>query len=102
MDRKSIIVIIVCFGLLGLWSYVLVPKLYPPRPLPPGTTNAPLAVLNPTNQPATTPATPTPEAAEPIAKPIVANTNVEERTVELTNGNARYTFTSYGGGAELI
>jgi YidC/Oxa1 family membrane protein insertase len=102
MDRKSIIVIVVCFGLLGLWSYVLVPKLYPPKPLPPGSTNAPVAALNPTSQPATTPAIPTPEAAAPISKPIVANTNVQEKLVELTNGNARYTFTSYGGGLKLI
>ena len=46
MDRKSIIIIVLCFGLLGLWSYVLVPKLYPPRPMPPGATNAPGTVSN--------------------------------------------------------
>ena len=32
MDRKSIIVIVACMGLMFLWSSVLVPKLYPPIP----------------------------------------------------------------------
>src|SRR5262245_34187556 len=32
MDRTSIIVIVVCLGLLVLWSYVLMPKLYPHKP----------------------------------------------------------------------
>ena len=102
MDRKSIVVIVLCFGLLGLWSYVLVPKLYPSKPLPPGATNAPAAALNPTNQPAMAPATLTPEVAAPISKPVVTNTNAQEELIELTNGDARYTFTSHGGGLKLI
>jgi YidC/Oxa1 family membrane protein insertase len=102
MDRKSIVVIIVCFGLLGLWSYVLVPKLYPSKPSPPGATNSLAAPLSPSNAPSAAPAPLVAEAPSPISNPIVTNTNVEEELFVLTNGYARYTFTSYGGGLKLI
>src|SRR5438552_3433614 len=102
MDRTSIIVIVVCFVLLALWSYVLVPKLYPPKPLPPGFTNAPLATLTGTNPPATSPAAPPVLEAVVTAPRPVANTNVQEQLLQLKNDKARYTFTSYGGGLKLI
>jgi YidC/Oxa1 family membrane protein insertase len=102
MDRKSIVVIVLCFGLLGLWSYVLVPKLYPSRPLPPGATNSPPAAASFTNPPAMAAATPAAQAPAPISKPVVSNTNIEEQLIERTNGTAHYTFTSHGGGLKLI
>src|SRR5205807_9761501 len=58
MDRTSIIAIVVCFVLIGLWSFVIVPKLNPPRPLPPGATNAPPTALTATNQGAPSPPAP--------------------------------------------
>ena len=50
MDRKSIIILVVCFILLMLWYPLVVNKLYPPKPLPPGATNAPAALMATTNQ----------------------------------------------------
>src|SRR2546425_999892 len=102
MDRTSIIVIVICFVLLGLWSYVLVPKLYPPKPLPPGFTNAPITTLTATNQPATSPAAPSlVEAPATVPTPLV-NTNVPEELRQVKTARAQYTFTSYGGGLKLV
>ena len=101
MDRKSILVLVVCFILLMLW-YPLVNKLYPPKPLPPGATNAPPALLATTNQPAPAPTAPA-VLEEPSATPKpVATANVPEELLAVANANARYTFTSYGGGLKQI
>ncbi len=101
MDRKSIIVIVACMGLMFLWSSVLVPKLYPPIPVktpPPGATNAATAAPAPT-------ATGTALAPAPslgtFVRPKFA-TNAEAASVVLTNDNARYTFTALGGGLSEI
>jgi YidC/Oxa1 family membrane protein insertase len=103
MDRKSIIVLIACFGLLLLWTTVIVPKLYPPKPLPSRATNA--LPSSPTADVTTAPAAstaPSPAAA-PAAGPLwTANTNSPEELLVATNRDARYTFTSYGGGLKLI
>src|SRR5712672_2003734 len=96
MDRTTIIVLVVCLGLFLLWGQV-VNKLYPPKPLPPGATNAPSAFTS-TNQPSA----PSP-AATPLTSPrLVVNTNVAEELLVVTNHNSRYTFTSHGGGLKLI
>jgi YidC/Oxa1 family membrane protein insertase len=101
MDRKSIIALVVCFLVLMLW-YPLVNKIYPPKPLPPGVTNAPSAYLAQTNRSATSPAAPAiVEEPVPAPKPIVS-ANVPEELRVVTNSNARYTFTSYGGGLKLV
>src|SRR6266850_4001310 len=102
MDRTSIIVVIVCFVLIMLWSFVLMPKLYPVKPLPPGTTNASAATLTATNEVATPPVQPPSLEAMPATSTLTANTNVPEDLVEVTNENARYTFTSRGGGLKLV
>ena len=102
MDRTSIIVIVVCLAVLVLWSYVLVPKLYPPKPLPPGATNAPATTFTGTSQPVNSPVAPSSLEVPPPAPKLVASTNVPEELTEVTNENARYTFTSYGGGLKLI
>jgi YidC/Oxa1 family membrane protein insertase len=100
MDRKSIIVIASCLFLIVLWNFMIVPKLNPPRPIPPGATNAPVPTLAATNPPVTAPP-PTPEAPAPPPKPVVS-VNVPEELVEVTNENAHYTFTSHGGGLKLV
>src|SRR5437867_3024913 len=100
MDRTSIIVIVVCFALMGLWTLVLMPKLYPPKPLPVGVTNAPAPTFSATNQAVATPPL-TAEALAPVRSPI-ARTNVPEELLTVTNRDGRYTFTSQGGGVKLI
>jgi YidC/Oxa1 family membrane protein insertase len=101
MDRKSIIILVVSFILLLLWYPLVVNKLYPPKPLPPGSTNSAAATnFLATNQgPISVPQvnagpTPVPQA--------VANTNVPEQSLQVSNENARYTFTSHGGGLKQI
>jgi YidC/Oxa1 family membrane protein insertase len=97
MDRKSIAVLVVCFILLMLW-YPLVNKLYPSKPLPPGATNRPPAMLATTNPAA---AHPILEQPSPAPKPLVT-ANAPEELLTVTNSNARYTFTSHGGGLKLV
>jgi YidC/Oxa1 family membrane protein insertase len=102
MDRTSIIVVVVCFALIMLWSFVLMPKLYPVKPLPPGTTNALAAGVSATNEVVNAPVQPPSLEAMPATSTLTANTNVPEDLVEITNENARYTFTSRGGGLKLV
>ena len=49
MDRKSIIILVACFLLLFSWP-LLVNKVFPPKPLPPGATNATPRSLVGTNE----------------------------------------------------
>src|ERR1700693_1805729 len=104
MDRKSIIVLVACFILLMSWP-MLVNRLYPPKPLPPGATNAQPTTLSAPNPGATSPAAPptleSPAPAATTAAQAIVDTNVLEELVEVTNANAHYTFTSYGGGLKL-
>ncbi len=101
MDRKSIIVIVACMGLMFLWSSVLVPKLYPPipaKPTPPTATNTTAAAQ---------PEAPAPGSPPPATSPATFtrpafNTNTEAQLVVLTNEYARYTFTALGGGLREI
>jgi YidC/Oxa1 family membrane protein insertase len=100
MDRTSIIVIAACLILIVLWNFVLVPKLNPPRPVPVRATNAPSAMVAMTN---TTVTTPPPLMEAPATAPkLMASTSVPEQLVEVTNENAHYTFSSYGGGLKLV
>ena len=109
MDRKSFIVIGACILLL-LLLHLLVNKLYPPRPLPPGTTNppatAPATAQSPvlTNAPGTSaPINAVASSGNAVApRRWVADTNVQERLFVVTNADARYTFTSHGGGLKLV
>jgi YidC/Oxa1 family membrane protein insertase len=102
MDRKTIIILVVCFILLMLWYPLVVNKLYPPKPLPPRATNAPPALMATTNEPAPSPTAPA-ALEEPAAalKPMVT-ANAPEELVEVANDNARYTFTSHGGGLKRV
>src|SRR6476620_3175151 len=96
MDRTSINVVIICVIVLITWTK-LANKIYPPKPLPPRATNEPAAPLNSTS---------TASAAVPAGAPFtplpVANTNVAEETQILETPQARYTFSSYGGGLKLV
>lgn len=104
MDRKTIIIVIICFGLMFFGSH-LINKIFPPTPLPPSATNLMATAASPlTNQPATT-ATGTASAVPAVSvtapKPILNYAGAEE-TISLGNDQARYTFTSYGGGLKTI
>ena len=78
MDRQSTVVIIVCVLLIGLWYFVLVPKLYPQKPLPPGWTNAPSATELAATPGPTSPAAPTRIEAPAPMPALVVNTNEPE------------------------
>lgn len=103
MDRKSIIIVIACIGLLVGWN-MLVNKLYPPKPVVQSVTGSNAVA---TAQPALTNATGTSApasltAAAATSIPFVAETNAPEQLLVITNENARYTFTSHGGGLQRI
>src|SRR5580765_2296332 len=98
MDRKSIFVIVTCAALLMVWQFVIVPKYWPYKP-PPPQTNALEAAQSPGQTSAVVPSL---TASTNGAMPRLAvNTNVQEELLVVTNQNARYTFTSYGGGLKL-
>lgn len=100
MDRKSIAVIVVCMGLIFLWQGVLVPKYFtdPPKPSLINT-NAPVAVGT---QAVATAQSPSLEAAVGQSIRATLSTNTVEELLVLTNENARYIFTSRGGGLKEI
>src|ERR1051325_352690 len=101
MDRKSIIVLVISFAVLYAWL-ALVPKMFPPIPLPKQTN----AVATATNQisPGTTNVPPPPTLAAPrtTVPPAVTATNVPEQTETIENADAVYTFTTHGGGLKLV
>jgi YidC/Oxa1 family membrane protein insertase len=106
MDRKSIFVIVGCLGLIMLWTVVIVPKLYPPKPLPSGATNL-VSAVSTTNAAAPSSVTNRPEPEGQLKSAVAAPkpaflASSDEETLALTNDNARYTFTSHGGGLKLI
>ncbi len=106
MDRKAIIVVAICFLLL-LFLQPLANRLFPPKSLPPGATNQVVTATAPTGTPTNAAATTTPPAPTtapaPVstAKPVFHPTG-EETTLVIANDNARYTFTSHGGGLKLV
>jgi YidC/Oxa1 family membrane protein insertase len=102
MDRKSILVIVACIGFMFLWSGVLVPKYFTTPPAP-SSSNRVAVATSPTNA-ATSNVISTGTAAVPAA-PFVRptfSTNSAEELIVLTNENARYTFTSQGGGLKQV
>ena len=106
MDRKSIIVVVGCVGLIMLWTLVVVPTLYPPKPVSPGATNL-VSASSTTQSVATTSVTQTATSAPPSLAPVTATkpaflVSGDEETLVFTNHDARYTFTSHGGGLKLI
>lgn len=104
MDRKSILILVVCFVLLMLW-YPLVNKIFPPIVLPPGATNAPTAGVTATNGSTSAPPIPAPPGltAAPLSPTAFpAEADAPEELLELTNNIARYIFTSRGGGLKQV
>ena len=96
MDRKSILVIALSLGLIVLWQVVLVPKLYPPKVVPAGSSNLVAAASN-----AVAPLVQAGVAASTNV-PVRPVTSVAEQVIVITNGVSVLTFTSHGGGVREI
>ena len=94
MDRKSVIILIVCGVLFMLWMQ-FTQRYYPPTR---STTNTMAAATNGAAA-ATNALVPLESAGQGLATP---KSSALEETMVLTNENARYTFTSRGGGLKLV
>jgi len=106
MDRKSIPIVIICLLLVFMLPR-LANRIFPPKPLPPSATNqVASAVQRDTNTSEVT-RTETPQLEEQpkaasASKSFSTPSNVVEQTLIITNDDARYTFTSHGGGLRRI
>jgi YidC/Oxa1 family membrane protein insertase len=101
MDRKSVIVLSLCFVLFVLWAQ-LVPVLYPPKSVV--RTNVIAQASNIVSGTQAAPA-PAPAAAVPSSSATswtAPQPGAPEETLVVTNDLARYTFTSHGGGLKLV
>lgn len=103
MDRKSIIVLVVCFGALLAWQPLVVNKIWPPKPQ---TRTNTVAALQPpgTNAPAPVQAAaPDPQAgANALALAPMLPADSKEETIRLETPDAHYIFTSHGGGLKDV
>src|SRR5688572_10997647 len=91
MDRKTILVLVISFGLILVWQKLVVQKYYPQKP---GTN----LVSSATNQISTNTITGTNGVVSTNA--LQASTEVKkidtiEKTLTITNQNAAYTFSSH-------
>ena len=98
MDRRSTVVLIACAGLFALWV-LLTPKVVPP-PQRPSRTNAVASATN-LAQPLTNAAAPSLAATNQIVS-VMPPPGAPEETLTVTNGLARFHFTSHGGGLKLV
>ncbi|HYE30181.1 MAG TPA: membrane protein insertase YidC [Methylomirabilota bacterium] len=108
MDRKSILIIVISFVLMLLWG-PMVNKLYPPTKAPISTNSLSSATNSVTNAAAGTNAQATlgPAQTNAGATLTTAATNAlpnpgPEETLVLEDADARYVFTSRGGGVKEV
>ncbi|MBM3882937.1 MAG: membrane protein insertase YidC [Verrucomicrobia bacterium] len=107
MDRKSILILVLCFVLLLVWA-PLTHKIYPPKQVQARTNLVSLSSPTSTNVPAEVPAAAPGVAAPPSSTPVMsaggagpqawAEPEQAEELVTLDTDEARYLFTSHGGG----
>jgi YidC/Oxa1 family membrane protein insertase len=111
MDRKSIAVVVACGIMLVLWVTVITPK-YLTKPLSPSATNTATSAQSATGTngvaapstsgtPVTTASTNAPQLEVTANAPEQLLVVTHENPLN-TNENARYTFSSYGGGLKSI
>ncbi len=105
MDRKAISVISICIALLFVWP-LLIQKLYPPPPVPPGgATNGIVRTLVTTNSPQGQAVPSTVQTlsnrVDAVVRPVV-NATAPEQSLVISNSVARYTFTTHGGGLKSV
>ncbi|HYG25053.1 MAG TPA: membrane protein insertase YidC [Verrucomicrobiae bacterium] len=104
MDRKTIFIIVACIGLLLGWN-ALISRLYPPVPVPVQSSTNNVAEVPPVTVAGTNSAN---AAFSPATSTLGTNiaqltdTNVAEQTLVVSNENARYTFSTHGGGLKQI
>ncbi|MCL5098560.1 MAG: membrane protein insertase YidC, partial [Candidatus Omnitrophica bacterium] len=106
MDRKSILILVTCFVLLMVW-YPLMNRFYPPKSLPPLTNEVAESTnrISPEIGPAPgTNVSPAVSAILPSAPmpPAPIQPKAREQLLVLENNEARYVFTSYGGGLKQV
>lgn len=103
MDRKSIIVLLVCLLLLFTWSSII-NRMFPPIPVPEGTNIVSTATNVTAPAPETNISDPQTSAAPVISatQPTPVEPDAPEQLVTIENEDARFTFTSYGGGLKRI
>lgn len=95
MDRTGIIVVTLCALLLGVW-FVQEQKYQAHRPPPPVATSTAATAPTPAASPSST-------ATTPVATPwFEVGSNAPESLITLTNADARYLFTSRGGGLKSV
>ncbi len=105
MDRKSITVIGACLVVFVVWQFVIMPKYWPYKPIPASATNNTGSVESPQSPGGTNAVTSsTPVTTSGTMPKLEMNTNEPEQLIVLTNsdGNAHYTFSSYGGGLKAV
>ncbi|MDB6039901.1 MAG: Membrane protein insertase YidC, partial [Verrucomicrobiales bacterium] len=105
MDRTARIVLVLSFAFLISWYY-LVNRIYPAKKLPPQATNVVLNVTNRTGvadvtQPGSNTAANLAGSVRP-GRTAAATPAGAEETVLFENEDARYTFTSLGGGIKAV
>jgi len=105
MDRKSIAILVLSFGLLLAWT-PLTHKIWGPPPDP--STNVVSGVTGTTTNATNTaagdvpPATAQVRAASVAASTLVIAPNTPEQTETISTDEVQYTFTSHGGGLKLV
>ncbi len=103
MDRKSIVILVVCIIVLVLWYPLVVSRYYPQKPAAPSLSNTVNSSQGPsTNAPPVLAEAPTNAAAVPPPRSANLRTNAPEQIIELTNSLCRYTFSSLGGGLKEV
>lgn len=103
MDRKAILVLVICFLLL-MFSRPLVERIYPPVPAPARTniTTAPTSIEGPAAD------RPADDRAEPSISAPASPTEgwlrpaTPEQELAIDTDDARYLFTSHGGGLKSV
>ncbi|HMJ89300.1 MAG TPA: membrane protein insertase YidC [Candidatus Acidoferrum sp.] len=100
MDRKTVTILAVAFGVLYLWMWG-VGKFFPPVPLPPKSTNMVAGVTNqlPIGTNNTAPvSTAVAVPSGTNAPAAIVPPGTPEETLTLETADTTYTFTSHGGG----
>ncbi len=112
MDRKAILIIVACFALMLLWP-ALVDRLFPPPPRAAGATSGTTNQLGQAERatrdagpestlPGTAPTTTAEIVPSGLSSPAWQAPDEPEELLSLETAEARYLFTSHGGGVRQI
>ncbi|HEX4265192.1 MAG TPA: membrane protein insertase YidC [Verrucomicrobiae bacterium] len=108
MDRKSIAIIAGCVVMLVVWQFVIVPKYWPYKPPQPSAHTVTNGVVQGTLTNGSNVHQQLEQAPQTAASMTHPGSQLEitaetpEQLLVVSNENARYTFTSYGGGLKLV